>query len=671
EDLPVELFIYHVFPYFPQHVIIKIFFNLNYSFQQIVISYFNINTNIDLTQISEDWFLKYLPNLSPKIEIINVDDEQIDKIFQSLNSYPKLDSLFITNIQFLPLTKCLKYLKFLKQLKYLNLSENQNEYKLYADPYLTREIIAALFEEDSLLQSFTLMRNFPLYLDYDNFKTINHCLQNLTIYLVDLDNLTRLLHTLRSLKYFCGKVVNREGHINENKSNFFLSKLIKCHFECKYINRNDLNYFLIQLKQSPLLQMFKLKINGMDDKYTENEILEKLSNLKRFYFYIRFRQLHLKPQIIQNEFNNDRLIWYKDDYPDYYSFLSLPYGFKQLSNVSNNIVYQNISDTKDILLFPTVEHIEISYSKDQLSPKLIQFINDQFPNLFTMEIVLCKLDENLMNDKKLVLNKVRKLIVNYKDEINYYHIKRLLLLTPDIEILITAYNNIVSHRRKLRYDNELLSIRRQIKLLIITDCSNGLASDEENYIKNKIFTNLRKLLSCRTRLADHEYHIFIEHIGLVQSDRNNEQARIAIRDTEHEIVLGLMPESIEPLIIVAQEIFCESSVENTDSKVLSEVTQHRSNFDGPGILICSMENMPKELQLQPTAILTANDQLTPKYAYITQLREQQNTSMYPGIVDRMQKELIVLASLSIFQQMWILKQKYDEAGSSMVYRKYF
>ncbi|CAF3828935.1 unnamed protein product [Rotaria sp. Silwood1] len=538
EDLPVELFIYHVFPYFPQHVIIKIFFNLNYSFQQIVISYFNINTNIDLTQISEDWFLKYLPNLSPKIEIINVDDEQIDKIFQSLNSYPKLDSLFITNIQFLPLTKCLKYLKFLKQLKYLNLSENQNEYKLYADPHLTREIIAALFEGDSLLQSFTLMRNFPLYLDYDNFKTINHCLQNLTIYLVDLDNLTRLLHTLRSLKYFCGKVVNREGHINENKSNFFLSKLIKCHFECKYINRNDLNYLLIQLKQSPLLQIFKLKINGMDDKYTENEILEKLSNLKRFYFYIRFRQLHLKPQIIQNEFNNDRLIWYKDDYPDYYSFLSLPYGFKQLSNVSNNIVYQNISDTKDILLFPTVEHIEISYSKDQLSPKLIQFINDQFPNLFTMEIVLCKLDENLMNDKKLVLNKVRKLIVNYKDEINYYHIKRLLLLTPDIEILITAYNNIVSHRP--------------------------------------------------------------------QSDRNNEQARIAIRDAEYEI-----------------------------------------------------------------AILTANDQLTPKYAYITQLREQQNTSMYPGIVDRMQKELIVLASLSIFQQMWILKQKYDEAGSSMVYRKYF
>ncbi|CAF3190959.1 unnamed protein product [Rotaria sp. Silwood2] len=356
------------------------------------------------------------------------------------------------------------------------------------------EIIAALLEEDSLLQSFTLMRNFPLYLDYDNFKTINHCLQNLTIYLVDLDNLTRLLHTLRSLKYFCGKIVNGEGHINENKSNFLLSKLIKCHFECKYIKQNDLNYFLIQLKQSTLLKIFKLKINRMDEKYTENEILEKLPDLKRFYFYIRFRQLHLTPQITQNDFNNDRLMWYKDDYPDYYSFLSLPYGFKQLSNVSNHIVYQNLSDKKDILLFPTVEHIEISYSKDQLSPKLIQFINDQFPNLFTMEIELCKLDKNLMNDKKLVLSKVRKLILNYKDERNYYHIKRLLLLTPNIEILIADYNNIVSHRRRLRYDDDLLSIRRQIKLLIITDCSNELDLDEEDYIKNKVFTNLTKLL---------------------------------------------------------------------------------------------------------------------------------------------------------------------------------
>ncbi|CAF2808947.1 unnamed protein product [Rotaria sp. Silwood2] len=151
-----------------------------------------------------------------------------------------------------------------------------------------------------------------------------------------------------------------------------------------------------------------------------------------------------------------------------------------------------------------------------------------------MEIELCKLDKNLMNDKKLVLSKVRKLILNYKDERNYYHIKRLLLLTPNIEILIADYNNIVSHRRRLRYDDDLLSIRRQIKLLIITDCSNELDLDEEDYIKNKVFTNLTKLL----------------HIGLVQNDRNNEQARVAIRDAEYEIVLGLMPKSIKPLIIV-------------------------------------------------------------------------------------------------------------------------
>jgi len=71
--------------------------------------------------------------------------------------------------------------------------------------------------------------------------------------------------------------------------------------------------------------------------------------------------------------------------------------------------------------------------------------------------------------------------------------------------------------------------------------------------------------------------------------------------------------------------------------------------------------------------------------------------MYPGIADRMQKEInalapssmkvkivapperkysvwiggSILASLSTFQQMWISKQEYDESGPSIVYRKCF
>jgi actin-related protein len=73
------------------------------------------------------------------------------------------------------------------------------------------------------------------------------------------------------------------------------------------------------------------------------------------------------------------------------------------------------------------------------------------------------------------------------------------------------------------------------------------------------------------------------------------------------------------------------------------------------------------------------------------------TTMYPGIADRMQKEInalapssmkvkivapperkysvwiggSILASLSTFQQMWISKQEYDESGPSIVYRKCF
>ena len=73
------------------------------------------------------------------------------------------------------------------------------------------------------------------------------------------------------------------------------------------------------------------------------------------------------------------------------------------------------------------------------------------------------------------------------------------------------------------------------------------------------------------------------------------------------------------------------------------------------------------------------------------------TTMFPGISDRMQKELMslapstmkikiiapperkysvwiggsILSSLSTFQQMWISKQEYDESGPSIVHRKCF
>ncbi|XP_072455641.1 beta-actin-like protein 2 isoform X1 [Notamacropus eugenii] len=73
------------------------------------------------------------------------------------------------------------------------------------------------------------------------------------------------------------------------------------------------------------------------------------------------------------------------------------------------------------------------------------------------------------------------------------------------------------------------------------------------------------------------------------------------------------------------------------------------------------------------------------------------STMYPGIADRMQKEILalapstmkikviapperkysvwiggsILASLSTFQQMWISKQEYDESGPSIVHRKCF
>ena len=86
------------------------------------------------------------------------------------------------------------------------------------------------------------------------------------------------------------------------------------------------------------------------------------------------------------------------------------------------------------------------------------------------------------------------------------------------------------------------------------------------------------------------------------------------------------------------------------------------------------------------------------YLYVTnRIHQSGGTTMYPGISDRMQKEITalapssmkvkiiapperkysvwiggsVLASLSTFQQMWISEQEYDESGPSIVHRKCF
>merc|ERR1712224_799449 len=53
------------------------------------------------------------------------------------------------------------------------------------------------------------------------------------------------------------------------------------------------------------------------------------------------------------------------------------------------------------------------------------------------------------------------------------------------------------------------------------------------------------------------------------------------------------------------------------------------------------------------------------------------TTMFPGISERMSKEVTalapasIIASLSTFQSMWISKEEYDESGPSIVHRKCF
>ncbi|CAF1337041.1 unnamed protein product [Didymodactylos carnosus] len=77
------------------------------------------------------------------------------------------------------------------------------------------------------------------------------------------------------------------------------------------------------------------------------------------------------------------------------------------------------------------------------------------------------------------------------------------------------------------------------------------------------------------------HHTPFMHIGPAHNYRNNEQARMSIRDAGYEISLGLMPKSIGPLTIVftgsgnvsqgAQEVFRELPFEYVEADALKHV----------------------------------------------------------------------------------------------------
>jgi len=76
----------------------------------------------------------------------------------------------------------------------LNINESKDEYMSYDYSNSELEIFVLLFEQDSFLQSFALIRISPLSPFYHIFSTTNDYLQNLTIYLEDVSDLTRLLN---------------------------------------------------------------------------------------------------------------------------------------------------------------------------------------------------------------------------------------------------------------------------------------------------------------------------------------------------------------------------------------------------------------------------------------------------------------------------------------------
>ncbi|CAF3714707.1 unnamed protein product [Rotaria sp. Silwood1] len=119
-----------------------------------------------------------------------------------------------------------------------------------------------------------------------------------------------------------------------------------------------------------------------------------------------------------------------------------------------------------------------------------------------------------------------------------------------------------------------------------------------------------------------------------QNDRYNEQARTTIRDNRYETALSLMPKSIGSLIVLfywIRQYFSIPSPEWTQNgprsncpslphrlivvydittdkccKMINKPSKKIFSFDGPDILVCSINNMSTELPLESTVYFDSN-----------------------------------------------------------------
>ncbi|CAF0749327.1 unnamed protein product [Didymodactylos carnosus] len=459
EDLPNELYVF-LFNYLKSSDIFRLFSGLNYRFNQLIRRYLR---HIDLSRLSDIQLTNYLPLLDAEsVHALKLNDNYIEHIFL----YRNLNHVTLVNIineksKWPQFVAVLKQFDYLKMIFVWDLCDDTDE-------KCSSIICSNLFHPSCSLKELHLEH---IYLTI-NENRIQPCLllKRLLIGVRSDKDLHILMNNLPLIEYL---KVNLEYGIHHQAHHIssirrIMTKLKTFHIESlEYCVRSD--SLKLILDRCPFVEQLFLNImlgdRHINCRQIQDELLSLLVNLKEFHFYISFVAL-IDQHNLETYFSsfNRPIFAYKQ-----HCLFSLPYAFEQLDLVENSIV--NCRTTaNDLCLYSRQHHLKkiVLGGKTAYSLKLFAFIRDMFPNVQILEFTrYCYLEIDLLNDTNLVFNCLHTLVLPCVYQTTFADVKRLLLLTPNLDTVNIYYDLLLRIKSQLEDDVELYPLCQQLRQLIV------------------------------------------------------------------------------------------------------------------------------------------------------------------------------------------------------------